>query len=332
MVLAIARPDANGKDNCIDDAGRTASPTFYGWPTHLVPITGAAIAVAVAALYGRPIHAKLTLVVMLFVTGTGATIGYHRLFAHRSFVTFRPVEWTLMVLGCMVSGPPFFWIATHRVHHRYSDRHGDPHSPHIWSGRQLGLLRGCWHSYFAWLHAYGYTYQPSAIRDLTCRPDLVWIDRNWHLWYFLGLAVPGLVGFLIGGTAYDALIGFLWGGLLRHFLMLQALFAISAVCHLWGTRPYDTVDRSHNNFILGVIGFGEGWHNNHHAFPSSARHGFQWWQVDLAWYVIWLMERFGLAWQVKRPKLVGRSRTNPRETAAVACNSGCEWKDPKVPM
>jgi stearoyl-CoA desaturase (Delta-9 desaturase) len=199
-----------------------------------------------------------------------------------------------MILGCMSGGPPFFWIATHRVHHRCSDRHGDPHSPHTLGRRRLRFLRGFWHSHFAWLQVCGYAYQGSAIQDLSCRPDLVWIDRCWLSWNLVGLAIPALVGFLIGGSAYDALIGFLWGGLLRQFVVLQLPFLINSVCHLWGTRPYDTADQSRNNALLGLLAFGEGWHNNHHAFPYSARHGLRWWQVDLAWYVIWLMERVGL--------------------------------------
>jgi stearoyl-CoA desaturase (delta-9 desaturase) len=285
---------------------KTVSPPYCGRSTELAPIIGAAAAVVVASIYGRPPHAIVTFWVMVFATGLGLNVGFHRLFAHRSFATLRPVEWILMILGCMSGGSPFFWIAAHRAHHRCSDRHGDPHSPHILGRRRLGLLRGFWHSYFAWLHVRGYAYQGSAIQDLSCRPDLAWIDRHWLSWNLVGLAIPALVGCLIGGSAYDALMGFLWGGLLRQFVVLQLPFLVNAVCHLWGTRPYDTDDQSRNNALLGLLAFGEGWHNNHHAFPYSARHGFRWWQVDLAWYVIWLMERVRLAWDVKRPRFSTR--------------------------
>jgi stearoyl-CoA desaturase (Delta-9 desaturase) len=294
-----------------DVEDRTVSPSHCGWCTELAPVIGAATAVVVASIYGRPPHAIVTFWVMAFATGLGLNIGFHRLFAHHSFATIRPVERILMILGCMAGGSPFFWIATHRAHHRRSDRDGDPHSPHIWGGYRLGILRGCWHSYFAWLHVHGYAYQVFAIRDLSCRPDLVWIDRHWLLWNLVGLAIPGLVGFLIAGTAYDALIGFLWGGLLRQFVVLQLPFLVNTVCHLWGTRPYDTADHSRNNFVLGVLALGDGWHNNHHAFPRSARHGFHWWQPDLTWCVIWLMERVGLAWDVKRPNLTRLSNLSP---------------------
>jgi stearoyl-CoA desaturase (Delta-9 desaturase) len=306
---------AGGDVERMDDAGRTASPAYYGLPVEIAPVIGAAVAVIVATLYGRPTHAMVTMAVMTVATGLGVTLGFHRLFSHRSFATFRSVECTLMILGCMAGGAPFFWIATHRAHHRHSDQDGDPHSPHIWVGRRLGLLWGFWHSYFEWLHSYGYAYPLSSVRDFTRRPDLVWVDRHWFMCYLAGLAIPALAGFLIGGTPYDALIGFLWGGMLRHFLCLQLAFTVNAVCHLWGSRPYDTADQSRNNFLLGLIAFGDGWHNNHHAFPSSARHGFHWWQPDLAWSVIWLMERVGLAWEVKRPRLTGRPEPRTGHTA-----------------
>ena len=198
---------------------------------------------------------------------------------------------------------PFFWIATHREHHRHSDTDDDPHSPHTVGGRRLGVWRGFWHAHLGWLYTRGFGYAPEKVRDLTRRADLAWIDRYWFVWYFVGLLVPALVGFAIGGTAYDALIGFLWGGLLRHFLVSQATFCVNSVNHLWGTRPFDTGDDSRNNLLTGILAFGEGWHNNHHAFPWSARHGLRWWQPDLSWWVLWLMERLGLVWRVRRPDL-----------------------------
>jgi stearoyl-CoA desaturase (delta-9 desaturase) len=277
--------------------------TYNGRIVELAPFIGAAAAVTVAILYGRPTHIAITTPLMAIVTALGVTAGYHRLFAHRSFATYPSIERTLMILGCMASCAPFYWIAVHRAHHRYSDQDRDPHSPHVWAGQRFGRLRGMWHSYFDWVHTYGHGYRVALIRDLKRRPDLVWIDRHWFPWYLLGLAAPALIGFLIGGTAYDALMGFLWGGLWRHFFVSQVPLVVNTVCHLWGTRPYETPDQSRNNVILGVFAMGDGWHNNHHAFPSSARHGFHWWQIDVTWYVIWLMERLGLAWDVKQPNL-----------------------------
>jgi stearoyl-CoA desaturase (delta-9 desaturase) len=275
-----------------------------GWVTELLPLVGALAALIVAFCYGVPTHAIATFFGLGLVTGLGVSLGLHRLFSHRSFATFRVVEWALMILGCMASTRgPFHWVATHRVHHQYSDRSGDPHSPHVAASGPLGALSGFWHAYCGWLHSDGYAYRGAAVRDLARRPDLVFIDRCWFAWCMAGVALPGLIGFIVGGTAYDVLIGFLFGGLLRHFVILQIPFVVNAVCHLWGSRPYDIPGESRNNFLLGVIALGDGWHNNHHAFPRSARHGFYWWQPDLTWSAIRLMEMVGLAWRVRRPNL-----------------------------
>ena len=272
-------------------------------------LIGAPVAVVVALQHGLPIHAMITFMVMTLTTSLGITLGYHRLFSHHSFATSRPVEWGLMILGCMGGQhSPFYWVAYHRTHHRHTDHDGDPHSPHIWAGRRLGLLRGIWHAYAGWWlrangynYPQGYNYPRAAVRDLARRPDFAWIDHHWYHLYLIGLIIPALIGFAIGGTGYDALIGLLWGGMLRQFLGLQAAWAVNSFGHMWGDRPYATADDSRNSFVLGLIALGDGWHNNHHAFPSSARHGFYWWQPDLTWNVIWLMERMDLAWNVKRP-------------------------------
>jgi stearoyl-CoA desaturase (Delta-9 desaturase) len=313
----------------MSDPVRAVIPPYQavnGWPTELAPIVGAPFAIGLACLYGLPVHAVVSFVVVGLATGLGITAGFHRLFTHRSFTTPRLVECILMTLGCMSGqSSPFFWIATHRTHHLHSDQDGDPHSPYIWDRRSLGLLRGFWHAHFGWLHKYPYTYAPSIVKDLTRRRDLAWIDCHWFPLYLSGLAIPAIAGAIVGGTAYDALMGLLWGGLLRHFLALQATFAVNSVTHIWGRRPYETTDQSRNNLLIGVLAFGEGWHNNHHAFPYSARHGLHWWQPDATWCFIWLMERIGLAWCVKRPIFAAapRDEVSLREhTAAHAPATG----------
>jgi stearoyl-CoA desaturase (delta-9 desaturase) len=280
----------------------------------VAPTVGAPVAVIVACLYGVSTHVVVGMFIMAYATGFGVTIGFHRLFSHRSFATARPVEWVLMILGCAAGqSSPFFWIASHRLHHRHSDADGDPHSPYIAGGRRLGWWRGFWHAHVGWLGVRGFGYPPDVVRDLTRRADLAWIDRHWLVWYVGGLLVPAFAGFAIGGTAYDALMGFLWGGLLRHFLALQATLCVNSLNHLWGTRPYATADHSRNNLVTGILAFGEGWHNNHHAFPWSARHGFWWWQPDLSWWVLWTMERVGLVWHVRRPNPTRRPRGSATE-------------------
>lgn len=276
----------------------------------LAPLLGAGFALVLVALYGRPLHAMGSFWAMSLATGLGVTIGFHRLFAHRSFITTRWSECLFMILGCMAGmGSPFAWIANHRIHHRNSDQEGDPRAYHIRGRGFFGVLAEGWELYLAWLRDSKESYSPSAIKDLASRPDLAWIDRHWFKFFLLGLTIPAGIGFLIGETAYDALIGFAWGGLFRQFAVLNLNFLADALNHQWGSQDYVTGDHSRNNFVLGLLAFGEGWHNNHHAFPYSARHGFHWWQPDLGWSMIWLMEHVGLAWRVKRPKLVGRRAT-----------------------
>jgi stearoyl-CoA desaturase (delta-9 desaturase) len=214
----------------------------------------------VVCLYGLPMHAIASFFVIGFASGLGVTIGYHRLFSHRSFATYRWVERLLMILGCMAGqSSPFFWIATHRLHHRHSDTDGDPHSPFIANGRSLGLWRGFLHAHAGWFRSHGSGYPMETIPDLLRRADLTRIDRCWFLWYLVGLAIPAGVGYAIGGTAYDALIGFLCGGLLRHFVTIQTTCCVNSVNHLWGSRPYPT-DQSRNILITGILALVEGWH------------------------------------------------------------------------
>ncbi|HEY1186242.1 MAG TPA: acyl-CoA desaturase [Gemmata sp.] len=301
-------------------ADRMTHPTcaWANVPNELAHYIGTVAAVALACVYGVPLHALASFAVLASLCALGTTMGFHRYFAHRAFATSRPVEWVLMVLGVMAGqSAPFYWIATHRLHHRHSDHEGDPHSPHLATGRWR-WLRGFWHAHFSWFHERRYAYPASAVRDLARRPDLAWIDRNWLPIFVLGLLIPAGVGYLVGGTAYDALMGFLVGGLVRQFVSLQITFCINSVAHLWGSRAFETPDRSRNSFLLAVLALGEGWHNNHHAHPYSARHGFLWWQPDSTWTIIWLLERVGVVWKVKRPKLTTTSAAPEPDPEPVA--------------
>jgi len=127
------------------------------------------------------------------------------------------------------------------------------------------------------------------------------IARLYPLWVFLGIIVPGLFGALGAGNIGGLVTGMLWGGFIRIFFVHQTTWAINSVCHLFGSAPYDTKDDSKNNFVCALLTFGEGWHNNHHAFPTSARHGLSWWQLDIVYLIIRLMEKGRLAWNVKLP-------------------------------
>lgn len=239
---------------------------------------------------------------MYLATAVGITVGYHRLFTHRSFKTSKTVTAILAVLGSMaVEGPVIQWVGVHRKHHQHSDDHDDPHSPHGHGTGFLSMLKGMWHSHMGWLfHAH-----PRGIarytRDLRKDKLISRISKLFPLWVVIGLALPALLGGLFTLSWTGVLLGFLWGGLVRIFLVHHVTWSINSVCHIWGARPFDNHDESTNNAIFGVLGLGEGWHNNHHAFPASARHGLRWWQLDVSYIIIWVMSKIGLAHGVRVP-------------------------------
>ncbi len=242
------------------------------------------------------------LVVMYTLTGLGITVGYHRLFTHRSFETNRFMTFVIGALGSMaVQGPILTWVATHRSHHQHSDDHDDPHSPNIHGKGLRNVMRGWWHSHMGWMLRPDYPnlerYVPDLKRDRLVR----WLSATFPLWVALGLLIPALLGGLLTMSWTGALLGFLWGGLARVFLIHHVTWSINSVCHLWGARPFESHDLSRNNAVFGILAFGEGWHNNHHAFPTSARHGLRWWEIDTSYLVIRGLEAIGMARRVRVP-------------------------------
>ncbi len=242
------------------------------------------------------------LAVMYFATGFGITIGYHRLFTHRSFETFGVVKFVLAVLGSMsVQGPVLRWVANHRCHHQHSDQTEDPHSPHRYGGGVVGVLAGWWYSHIGWMFKPGPIDLHRYVGDFRKDKLVQRVSRLFGLWVLLGLLLPAAGGGLLTGTWFGAFLGFLWGGLVRVFLVHHLTFSINSICHLWGRRPFRCNDESRNNLLCGLLGLGEGWHNNHHAFPLSARHGLRWWEFDASFLVIRIMKRLGLVWRVQVP-------------------------------
>ncbi len=242
------------------------------------------------------------LLAMYYLTGLGITLGFHRLLTHRSFETTRPIRLTLAILGSMaVQGPVFKWVAVHRRHHQHSDAEGDPHSPHLHGKGFLGVLRGLYHSHMGWLLAREPDNLDRHIADLLSDRHLRIIDALFPLWIVIGLLIPTVLGGILSGTWFGALLGFLWGGLARIFLVHHTTWSINSACHVWGQQPFRSRDESRNNVVFGVLALGEGWHNNHHAFPTSARHGLRWWQLDLTYVLIRLLQAFRLAWDVRLP-------------------------------
>jgi stearoyl-CoA desaturase (delta-9 desaturase) len=259
---------------------------------------------AIALLWGKGLTwVEPTLLLGMYVlTGLGVTVGYHRLFVHRSFDTVRPVKFLLAVLGSMsVQGPLLKWAAVHRRHHQHSDGEEDPHSPHHFGDGVRGVLAGLWHAHVGWIFADEPPNLIRYVRDLHADKVLRVVSRLFGLWVVLGLLIPTGLGWLLTGTWTGALLGLLWGGLARIFFGHHVTWSINSVCHLWGARAFESHDHSRNNFLCGILALGEGWHNNHHAFPFSARHGLRWWQLDVSYLVIRLLELTGLAWSVRVP-------------------------------
>jgi len=244
------------------------------------------------------------LAIMYLATGLGVTVGFHRLLTHRSFQTKPWVRFVFGALGsAAIEGPVISWVADHRKHHAFSDQEGDPHSPHAGhEGGWRGALRGLAHAHVGWLfihtqRANKQRYAPDLIQD----PQISFIDRTFIWWAIGGLApVPFLLGWLIGGTVAAGLTAMLWGGLVRVLLLHHVTYSINSLCHFFGRRRFDTGDESRNLAWLAPLTFGESWHNNHHAFPTSAAHGMRRWEIDLSAAVIWGLEKTGLAWKVIR--------------------------------
>jgi stearoyl-CoA desaturase (delta-9 desaturase) len=240
------------------------------------------------------------LVGMYVVTGLGTTLGYHRLATHRSFETGPAVRAVFLALGAMaLQGKVVNWAAWHLAHHAQSDREGDPHSP----------LEGFFHAHVGWILKATPADRERYCKRLLADPVVRFVDRTTMLWVALGLAIP----FAIGGWS-----GLVWGGLVRIAVGNHLTFAVNSVCHRFGKQPFDTGDESRNNWLMGAIGLGEGWHNNHHAFPSMAYHGMTPFQPDLTALVIRLLQRLGLAWNVKRPAPAAVQRRRRPRTAGAA--------------
>jgi stearoyl-CoA desaturase (delta-9 desaturase) len=249
---------------------------------------------AIAAFWTFSWSGLVLVLVLHWITGgIGVCLGYHRLFTHQSFNTYRPVRWLIGLTGCLSGeGDPIGWVAAHRKHHALSDQPGDPHSPHD----------GAWWSHLLWLgwthkaesqERYLQKWAPDLLKDRGLRLR----SRGFLLWNILFGALVFGAGYLVGGTAL-ALSWLCWGVFLRLVLVLHSTWLVNSASHMWGYRNYQTTDDSRNLWWVALITYGEGWHNNHHAFPRMAAHGHRWWEIDVTYATICLMQYLGLAWNV----------------------------------
>lgn len=244
----------------------------------------------------------IVMAVMYAVVGFGVTIGFHRLLTHRAFEAPRPVRLLLAILGSSAGqGMCIRWCATHRRHHQVSDRNGDPHSPRLHGEGPLDLLRGMWHAHVGWCFKSDSPELARSIPDLLEDRALLVIDQLYFVWVGIGILAPAAALGLYFHSWRGFVSGMVWGGLLRIFLMQHVTWSVNSVCHVWGTRPFRSGDHSTNNLPVALLSLGEGWHNNHHAFPTSARHGLHWWQFDATYIVIKAMGWIGLARNIRIP-------------------------------
>ena len=292
---------------------RSPADNEFNW------ITGSFMAVfhlgAVAALFFFSWKAVLVSAFLWWISGSlGIGMSYHRLLTHRGYKTPKWVEYFLTTCATLaLEGGPIFWVATHRIHHQFSDQDGDPHSPRD----------GKWWSHMGWiLTGKSMHHDTSTLAHYV--PDLA--KDKFHVWitkyHYVPMIILGLVLLAIGGLPFV-----LWGIFLRTVVGLHCTWLVNSATHMWGSRRFKTRDMSTNNWLVALMTFGEGWHNNHHAHPTSARHGLTWYEVDLNWYGIWFLKVFGLAEQIKLTNLSelarkdapapnGRLITVPAEIAA----------------
>jgi stearoyl-CoA desaturase (delta-9 desaturase) len=274
--------------------------TLMMWATVLLPFVG--LAIGFAWLFHQPAGLVdfAVCVLMYSIAGFGITIGYHRMATHRSFAANPIVRGFWMIAGSTgFQGPIISWVAVHRRHHQQSDREGDPHSPH--ANHAEGMLGGLWHAHTAWLIRPEPADLRRSVKDLAADPLTRFVDRTYLLWVFLGAALPFTIGWLVKGTVTGALATLVWGFFVRIAVMQHATWSVNSICHMFGYRSYRANDESRNNPLVAFFSLGEGWHNNHHAFPTSARHGLAWYEIDFSYAIIWTMRKLRLIRDVRIP-------------------------------
>jgi stearoyl-CoA desaturase (delta-9 desaturase) len=255
---------------------------------------------AVAALFHFTwTHLVVAVALYWIAGGLGICMGYHRLHTHRGFKTFRLFEYFLALCGTLtLEGGPMFWVATHRLHHQHSDEPEDPHSPRV---------SGFW-AHMGWI-LFGEAHHSDTARMARYAPDLG--KDAFYRWlttfHWVPLTALGFTLLAIGGWG---LVN--WAIFLRVVIGLHSTWLINSATHIWGRRRFDTSDDSRNTWWVALITFGEGWHNNHHAHPTSARHGLAWYEFDLTWITLKLFRAVGLVWDVR----VARLRETPVEEIA----------------
>jgi stearoyl-CoA desaturase (delta-9 desaturase) len=277
--------------------------------TMAVPAIGAAGAVYWALTRGVSNVSLIVFALLYLLTTAGLTVGFHRLFTHKAFKPTPATKAVLAVLGMMAAqGPVLFWVASHRRHHAFSDTKDDCHSPCMHGATVIGRIKGLWHAHFGWMLKGEITNVPMFAKDLLQDHIVTTLNRYYTLWVLLGLAIPAAVGAIAPGGWAGAMEGLLWGGLFRVFFVHQITWGLNSLNHVFGIRRYSSDDNSRNIAWLALITMGEGWHNHHHAYPSSAKFGHKWWELDLGFAVIRTLRVLGLCNDVQYPNAEALAR------------------------
>jgi stearoyl-CoA desaturase (delta-9 desaturase) len=269
----------------------------------LIPF--AALVAALPAAWGWGLNwLDLGLAAAFYVIATlGVTVGYHRYFTHGAFKASRPLRVALAIAGSMaVQGSVIFWVASHRRHHAFADRDGDPHSPWLFGTTPMALARGFWHAHMGWMFRREVTNYERFAPDLLADGDLRVVNRFFWLWITLSLALPAALGGLLSWSWWGAVTAFFWAGLVRIAFLHHVTWSVNSICHMVGDRPFTSRDKAANFWPLAILSMGESWHNSHHADPTCARHGVLRGQIDVSARVIWLFEKFRWAHDVRWPR------------------------------
>lgn len=265
------------------------TPMYVGFLVFVTPIS---LPFAIYECYQGHVQPKVWLFAALLyiLSGLGITLGYHRLATHRAFDAPSWVKRILLISGTLsLQGPPASWASLHLQHHRFSDKPGDPHSPHI---------KGFWHAHCGWLFT---AYHPDFRRFgkwLLKDPDIRHVSKYYIYYSQLSLIIPTL---LAGWT------GFLWAGCVRLFVSSHVTWGINSICHSIGTRDHRISDNSRNNSWMALLSFGEGWHNNHHRFMQAPFFSQRWYQIDPGKWILLMLHSLGLVWDLKIPHAVKKS-------------------------
>lgn len=294
-------------------AGRERSERWYAWWSVCGTLTGTMAAGLIAVFEGgvEPFFVFLSLF-FLVITGFGVSAGLHRYFSHYSYAAKRPFQVALAVLG-IASAQGYFirWVFDHRIHHRYTDMPGDPHSPYFRGETELSRIGGLLHAHFGWLLRGRSVLAGRVVGDLASDPVMTALDRQSPAIALVGVLVAALIGWSFEPSAMGFLKGALWGGPVRMFLLNHIVWSVNSIGHSVGSKVEGVRSQARNNALLGFLAFGDGWHANHHLSPLSARHGWQKGALDLSWTVLRLLERIGWVYNLRDACERGEKRQQP---------------------